>query len=60
MIQEIIVYIIIGVVFLILVRGAFKMFMKKGDSSGCAGCSGCDIKPTSKEDKDNKPNSCCH
>ena len=58
MLQEIIVYLIIAVVFALLVRGAVRMFKKNDASSPCAGCSGCDIKPEKGDDKDNPPTSC--
>ena len=58
MLQEIVVYIIIAVVFVLLVRGAVRMFRKEEEGSSCAGCSGCDIKPGKGADKGSDPTSC--
>lgn len=58
MLQEIIVYLIIAIVFAFLVRGAMRMFKKNEGGSPCSGCSGCDIKPGKDHDKNDHPSSC--
>jgi len=45
MVQDIIVYIIIGLVILEVIRRIAKLFLrKKGDFDPCAGCAGCETR----------------
>lgn len=52
MLQDIIVYIIIGAVTILLIRNAIKLFKGPKENGKCPGCNACDIGKKSSERKD--------
>lgn len=52
MLQDIIVYIIIGAVTLILLRNAAKLFKAPKENDKCPGCNACDIGKKSHKGKE--------